>query len=100
MASVASVASVTSMASMTSKSSKAFCMNINNKMHLINLNHVTRLVLDEKTLNIYFNVNKGIVGGIFGVVGFVGGNELYTLNVQYDTKELAQKDFDDIAKLM
>jgi hypothetical protein len=80
--------------------SRAFRININNKLHLINLNHVTKVLLDEKTLNIYFNVNKGVFGATIYGSGFISGSDLYNMKIDYNTKELAQKDFDDIAKLM
>jgi hypothetical protein len=80
--------------------SKAFRINIHNKLHLINLNYVTKVLLDEKTLNIYFNVNKGVFGAAIYGSGYISGSDLYNMKVDYDTKELAQKDFDDIAKLM
>lgn len=80
--------------------SKAFRININNRLHLINLNHVTKVLLDEKTLNIYFNVNKGVFGAAIYGSGFISSNDLYNIKFDFNTKEDALKGFDDIAKLM
>jgi hypothetical protein len=81
-------------------SSKAFRVVIDSVPHLINMNHITKVVLKDNTLKFYLNANKGIIGFAIAGSGCLGGNDLLSFEIAIRSKEEAAKVFEEVAKLM
>jgi hypothetical protein len=79
---------------------KAFRITINNVPHIINLNNVLKVSLNENAIRLYYNANTGIMGALITGSGGVGGGDIYKEDIDISSREDAQKIFDEIAKLM
>jgi hypothetical protein len=81
-------------------SSKMFRVTIDNVHNLINVNHISKVTLNNNVLKLYFNVNNGVYGFSAAGFGFVGGSDLHRMNIEYKNNEEAKQAFETIAQLM
>jgi hypothetical protein len=81
-------------------SSKVFRVTIGNVPHLINMNRVSKVALIDNSIKLYLDANQGLFGLMAGGFGWVSGNDLKSIKLNYESNEEAKKAFDKIAELM
>jgi hypothetical protein len=80
-------------------SSKVLKITIDSIPHIINMNHVYKVVLKDTYIKIYYTISTGNLGGAFAGSGFIhSGMEKDSINMH--SKENAERIFEEIAKLM